>query len=63
MNKKELKQELKKAENKKNILIQSYIDTVEDNKLIAIEGEYNKQCKVIKALNKKITLLKGVLRE
>ena len=58
-----LKIEVKKAENERDILIQSYIDTVEENKLITIEREYNKQCKVIKALNKRLTLLKECLNE
>ena len=61
--KKELKQELKEAKNKRKTFIQLYVDTIEKDKLDAIEIEYNKQCKVIKALNKRITLLKGVLRE
>ena len=59
MDEKELKQELKESKNKRKTFIQLYVDTIEKEKLDVIEVEYNKQCKVIKALNRRLTLLKN----
>ena len=63
MNMKELENELIKAEYKKDILIQQFMDAVECEKLIVIDSLYNKQCLIIKSLNKRITLLKMWLNE
>lgn len=58
-----LKNELKEASVKRNVLMQQHIDTVEYEKLEVIEQLYNIETLKIKALNKRIVLLGRCIHE